>query len=198
MGENVNFEFINKITNDKAPELFRPLVNGYVKSLTDEQAMNLIKKYALDRKYSSSISRRIMEIKNINILDELAKYFLSCHFESNDYKEKKRFSYYLNSIGNECSEIIQKEIFSFFLNSGKRYLRKYAYKNLCLNNIGLFDLAWQLVIENPSEATYLIHTIAYFYTDEFIFSHFNEVILCVGIEEYQIRKLFIRFPSLIN
>ncbi len=192
----MNFEFINKITDGKTPELFRSLINGHIRSLTDEQIVTLIKDHALDKRYSTFIFRRVKEINNRELLDNLAQYFLSRYTESSSYKEKRRFPHYLNGISMECSLPIQKEIFGFFLNSGKRYLRKYAYANPNLSTLGLFELAWQLVNENYTEATYLIHTIAYYYNDEFLLNYFKKVIAHIGIKDYQIRCLFKRHPNL--
>lgn len=184
------------MTEGKDPDLFRALAFGYVKSLTDKQAIEVLKEYALNKPFSRIIFHRVKEINDSKLLDDLAKYFLSCYMAVTKYPEKQRFSYYLNGISKGCTKLIQIEIFTCFLNSDKRSFRKYAYKNKDLNIIGLFELAWELVSNNPAEATYLIRTIAYCYSDEFILKYFEKIVMHPNIEEYQIRKLFKQHPSL--
>jgi hypothetical protein len=191
----MNFEFINKITAGKSPEFSRPLFYGYLRSLTDKEIVDLIKRYALDKQYSTFLLPRLKELEGNELLDSLAKHLLLSYVKSTAYKEKRRFSYYLNCIVDKCSFIMQKEILTFFLNSGKRYLRKYAYK-INLNTYDLFQNALKLITENPDEATFLMKTIAFYYEEKFILFHFEKLIMQPGIEEYQIRKLFIRHPSL--
>lgn len=151
--------------------------------------------YALNKRYSKFIFHRVKKLGSTIYFDKLANNFLVSYTQSNNHKEKRRFAYYLNHITSNCSSNIRLNIITFFLNSGKRYLRKYAYKRN-LEIYDLFNLAWSIVNKYHDEATYLIHTIAYDYDDGFITKYFNEIIIHPGIEEYQIRKLFTRHTSL--
>ena len=154
-----------------------------------------MKKYALDKLYGTIIFQCITKKQDSKLCDDLADHFLLCLNKANNYKDKKRFAYYLGCLTDYCSLAVQKVILTFFLNSGKRYLRKYAYpKNLA--ELGLFQLAWKQVNENTGEATFLLKTVAYHYSLNFIEKNFDKLIAHTDIEEYQIRKLFMRHSSL--
>ena len=84
-----------------------------------------------------------------------------------------------------------------FLSSGKRYLRKYAYKKP-LNTFSpeILQLAYECLSLHPDEAGFFIGSVAYHYDDQFIETHFDELIKFPAAEEYQIRKLFARKANL--
>jgi hypothetical protein len=186
----MNFDFIEKIAGNQ-PDIYKSLAYGYLRSLPADELEKLMKKHALNKPLGKFVFHCVIEIKESKILDSLAKHFLRCFNNCIEHKEKRLYASYLNHLINNCGPHLQKIILTFFLNSGKRYLRKYAYiRNL--HELDLFQLAWEKVNENFGEAVFLLKTIAYLYNDNFIEEHFNELIRHPKVDEPQIRKLFIR------
>lgn len=192
----MNFEFINEISQTN-PALQKTLFYGYLRSLTLAELYNLLKKHALDNPHGIFIFRCIADKSQTESIDHIAEFLLSRLRNSTKHVEQKRFGYYLNALIEKCSFSTQQSIFSFFLDSGKKFLRKYSY-NIDLDKLGLFEKAWETVKTNPEEAIFLLKTIAYDYSDSFIQKNFNFLLSLPNLEEYQIRKLFIRYPNLID
>jgi hypothetical protein len=103
----------------------------------------------------------------------------------------------LDHLFTKCSTELKEAIVMVFLSSGKRYLRKYAYKKH-LNTFSpeILQLAYDCLSLHPDEAGLFIRSVAFHYDDQFIETHFDELIKFPASEESQIRKLFARKAKL--
>ncbi len=78
-------------------------------------------------------------------------------------------------------------------------MRKYAYAKK-LDDLGddVALLAYACSEQYPDEATFFFHTVTYRYGDDHLEANFDLILENHSLEEYQVRKLFIRKTQLLD
>lgn len=177
--------------------LLKSLSWGLFRSQSGDELASALTTAPFDKPFCTWIFRCFSEIASQSQYDSLAKFFLSLLATEHDYKRRRILAFYLDRLYDGCSIQAKTEIAKTFLQSGKRYLRKYAYsKKLDDLGDGVVLLAHAKSVQYPDEATFLFHTVAYRYGNDYLEANFDLILENHSLQEYQIRKLFIRKAEL--
>jgi hypothetical protein len=192
----MDFHKIKCIARDDE-DLWKTLSFGFLRACSEGALYKLLIRHIYENPAFSWIFRCYLEHQDSKFSDEIARHFLSELSQQSDYHKCQTMGSCLDHLFEKCSKELKEAIVMAFLSSGKRYLRKYAYKKP-LNTFSpeVLQLAYECLYIHPDEAGLFIGSVAYNYDDQFIETHFNELIKFPGAEEYQIRKLFARKANL--
>jgi len=170
---------------------------GFLRSCTEEQLFHLLENHLYEKPTFSWVLRCYLEQPHKIYADRLAARLLSDLEHQADYRKRQTLGYCLDRLIDKCSPGTQTTVIKAFLNSGKRYLRKYAYKkDLSSMPPEILDTTYKRLKEFPDEAPYFLKAVAYSYPDAFIEDNFHTLIAFEQIEQYQLSKLFIRKAQL--
>ena len=175
----------------------RSLTFGFLRSCTEEQLFHLLKKHLYEKQIFSQVFRCYLEQPDKQFADQLATRFLSELQRQPDYHRRQALGFCLDRLLDKCGPATRTKTIRTFLDSGKRYLRKYAYKkDLSSMPVEILEIAYRRLEEFPEEAPYFLHAAAYTYPDAFIEENFHRLIAFEYVDQYQLNKLFLRKANL--
>ncbi len=179
--------------------LLKSLSWGFFRSQSAENLTSALTIAPFEKPFCNWQFRCFAEAASQAEFDRLAKFFLPLLASEQDYKRRRVLAFYLDRLYEGCGIDVKTEIAKTFLQSGRRYLRKYAYAKQ-LDDLGdeVTLLAQACSTQYPEEAIFFFHTVAYRYGNEYVESNFDLILETHPLEEYQVRKLFIRKIQLLN
>jgi hypothetical protein len=179
--------------------LLRSLSWGFFRSQSAEDLASALTTAPFDKPFCNWRFRCFTETASQAEFDRLAKFFLPLLGTELDYKKRRTLAFYLDRLYEGCGIDVKTEIARTFLQSGRRYLRKYVYAKK-LDDLGeaVTLLAQACCTQYSEEATFFFHTVAYRYGNDYVESNFDLILENHTLEEYQIRKLFIRKIRLLD
>jgi hypothetical protein len=194
--QSMTLEEIKRLAG-KDEAVNKSLSFGFLRACTEDQLFDLLEKHLYEKPAFSWVFRCYIEQPHKTLSDRLATRLLSELEHQPDYHKRQALGFWLDRLIDKCSPDTRNTIIRTFLDSGKRYLRKYAYKkDLSGMPPEILETAFARLEEFPDEATYFVNAAAYSYPDAFIEESFHRLIAFEHIDQYQLNKLFLRKATL--
>jgi hypothetical protein len=193
----MTFLKIKKISgNDE--ELLKCLSFGYLRSLDEDQLIELLFQYQYQNPYFDWIFRCYLELENCKKVEIISDHFMIEFERQVGYKKRRTIGSFLNQLYYKCNRHYKIKIINKFLSSGKRYLRKYAYqKPINKFSLKVLNSTYEILLIHPEEISFFAHAVAYEYDDPiFVENNIYNLINFFEIEEYLLRRLFLIKPNL--
>jgi hypothetical protein len=170
---------------------------GFLRACTEDQLFHLLENHLYEKPIFLWVFRCYVEQPHKRFADRLAVRLLSKLEHQADYRKRQTLGFCLDRLIDKCSPDTRTTVIKTFLNSGKRYLRKYAYKkDLSSMPPEVWETTYKRLKEFPDEAPYFLQAVGRSYPDAFIEDNFYRLITFEQIDQYQISKLFIRKAQL--